>query len=206
MGKAGKRKAESKGGGLFDVWNLLFLAIAGGIGYCRYNQIQIPILDDLIRKALYGEGGGGGMGDEVGNSLADARDGKPIAVTDVLGQMNRHCRRGKCSEDYWEALPEVAAALKKGPGTWDRKPLKKEKARELDEMLTKVAQQPQARSGAVWGALRTVAKELLDVTPKSMKESLASRKVLKSTQPPEGSAAAPEPEPEEEEVAVDDLP
>ncbi|CAK8991533.1 Hypothetical protein (Fragment) [Durusdinium trenchii] len=151
-------------------------------GYCRYNQINIPILDDFIRKALYGDaGGGGGVGDEVANSMADARAGKPIAVSDVLGQMNRYCRRGKCNDDYWEALPDVAKALKMGPGTWDRKPLKKEPP----------------RSEAVWSALRIVSKELLDVTPKSMKESLASRVALKSSKPPEGSVT-PEPEKEEE--------
>ncbi|CAL1139110.1 unnamed protein product [Cladocopium goreaui] len=198
MGKAGKKKAEAKGG-FFDFGNLLFLAIAAGIGYCRYNQINIPILDDFLRKALYGDAaGGGGMGDEVVNSLADARAGKPIAVSDVLGQMNRYCRRGKCNDDYWEALPEVAKALKMGPGTWDRKPLKK-------DILVKVAEQPQARTEAVWAALRIVSKELLDVTPKSMKESLASRVALKSAKPPEGSAT-PEPEKEEEEIVVDDLP
>eukprot|EP00913_Durusdinium_trenchii_P033175 g31058.t1 len=57
MGKAGKKKAEKKGG-IFDVGNLIFLAIAAAIGYCRYNQINIPILDDFIRKALYGDAGG----------------------------------------------------------------------------------------------------------------------------------------------------
>ena len=44
----------------------------------------------------------------------------------------------------------------------------------------------------------TLATQSCKKGPAPRKESLASRKVLKSTQPPEGSAAAPEPEPEEE--------
>jgi hypothetical protein len=55
----------------------------------------------------------------------------------------------------------------------------------------------------------TTSKELFDVTPKSMKESLASRIVLKNATPPKGAAApkaaAEVPEEEESQLAVDDL-
>mmetsp|Transcript_45416 Transcript_45416/g.101525 ORF Transcript_45416/g.101525 Transcript_45416/m.101525 type:complete len:210 (-) Transcript_45416:96-725(-) len=209
MGKAGKKKSAPKGFLDGQLGNIVFLAIAAGIGYCRYHQIPIPILDDLVRKALYGGSGGGGAGgaDEVLTSFADAKAGKPIATSDLLGQIQRFCgSRGKCTEDYWEAIPKVAEALKKGPGTWDRKPLKKAKANELDGLLVKLAERPEARSEAVWTALRSMSKELLDVTPKSMKESLASRVTLKSSKPPDGMPVEEEPEPEKEEVAVDDLP
>ncbi|CAE7189585.1 unnamed protein product [Symbiodinium sp. CCMP2456] len=173
--------------------------------YCRYHQIPIPILDDLVRKALYGgAGGGGGGADEVLTSFSDAKAGKAIA------RASAENLRGKCTEDYWvawpallhglgafEAIPKVAEALKKGPGTWDRKPLKKAKANELDGLLAKLAERPEARSDAVWAALRTMSKELLDVTPKSMRESLASRVALKSTKPPDGKPVVEE-EPEKE--------
>ncbi|CAE7943904.1 unnamed protein product [Symbiodinium sp. KB8] len=207
MGKAGKKKAEKKGFLDGQIGNIFFLTIAAGIGYCRYHQIPIPILDDLVRKALYGgAGGGGGGADEVLGSFSDAKAGKAIATSDLLGQIQRFCgSRGKCTEDYWEAIPKVAEALKKGPGTWDRKPMKKAKANELDGLLVKLAERPEARSDAVWAALRTMSKELLDVTPKSMKESLASRVALKSTKPPDGKPVVEE-EPEKEEVIVDDLP
>lgn len=207
MGKAGKKKAEKKGFLDGQIGNIFFLTIAAGIGYCRYHQIPIPILDDLVRKALYGgAGGGGGGADEVLGSFSDAKAGKAIATSDLLGQIQRFCgSRGKSTEDYWEAIPKVAEALKKGPGTWDRKPMKKAKANELDGLLVKLAERPEARSDAVWAALRTMSKELLDVTPKSMKESLASRVALKSTKPPDGKPVVEE-EPEKEEVIVDDLP
>eukprot|EP00440_Ansanella_granifera_P024338 gb/GFBE01026439.1/.p1 GENE.gb/GFBE01026439.1/~~gb/GFBE01026439.1/.p1 ORF type:complete len:208 (+),score=55.97 gb/GFBE01026439.1/:1-624(+) len=206
MGKAGKtgKKKQEKGwlDGAFG--NLLFLAIAGGIGYCRYHGIQVPILDNLILKLKGSAGVGGGYVDEAAKSFSDAKAGKSIAVTDLLTQLNRYCgRRGACTEEYWEALPDVASALKMGPGTWDRKPLKKAQASEIDELLVKLAKRPEATSLTTWKALRSMSKEVFDVAPKSMKQSLACRLELESATPPTKSAA-PE-KVEVEEIVVDDL-
>lgn len=163
-------------------------------------------MDDAI-LALRGDSGGG-----AGSSPADAswsldavRAGKSMAVNDIMPQMSRYCGRwGKCTAEYWEALPGVAVVLKSGPGTWDRKPLKKAEAKDIDNIITKVAGRPEARQKANWDALRVISKELLDVTPKSMKESLACRAALKSPTPPAGPLTTAE-EPEDD-VASDDLP
>merc|ERR1712107_129598 len=88
-------------------------------------------------------------------------------------------------------------------GTWDRKPLKKAKASEIDDLLAKLAGRPEAQKKVTWDALRAMAKELSDSSPKSLKNNLASMKALKDKNPPTGKPA--EPEPEEEQVAVDDL-
>jgi len=206
--KKKKPSKKPKSAGWLDgtLANIFFLALAGGIGYCRYYGIKVPVLDDFI-LSLRGESGGG-----AGSSPADAswsldavRAGKSMAVNDIMPQMSRYCGRwGKCSAEYWEELPGVAAVLKSGPGTWDRKPLKKAEARDIDSIITKVAGRPEARQKANWDALRAISKELFDVTPKSMKESLACRAALKSPTPPAGpttTAEAPE-----DDVVMDDLP
>eukprot|EP00931_Biecheleriopsis_adriatica_P054339 TRINITY_DN31969_c0_g1_i1.p1 TRINITY_DN31969_c0_g1~~TRINITY_DN31969_c0_g1_i1.p1 ORF type:complete len:210 (-),score=38.08 TRINITY_DN31969_c0_g1_i1:69-698(-) len=208
MGKAGKpRKAAPKKGWLDGmVGNLFFFAIAGGIGYCRYHSIKIPILDDFIIKMRGGGGGPGAPVHSASSTLSDARAGKAIVLEDLLMQMNQYCgRRGACSEEYWEALPTVAAAIKMGPGTWDRKPLKKAKASEIDELLVKVARRPEAAKLETWKALRSISKELYDVTPKSMKLSLASKIEMESASPPTKSSAAKEEVEVEDETPVDDL-
>merc|ERR1719454_2479280 len=113
--------------------------------------------------------------------------------------MRRYCGRwARCSSEYWEALPDVAKALKNGPGTWDRKKLKNTMARDIDSMLVKVAEKPEARQKANWEALRAISKELFDVTPKSMKESLACRAALKSPTPPAGPTTTAEAPPEDD--------
>merc|ERR1719356_97069 len=154
---------------MFSLSNLFSLVILGGIGYCRYNHIQIPILDDLVSKVhqMIGMGGGGGSqrAPDAYSTLAEARNGKPMVLDDLSMQLSRYCGRyGKCTSDYWEAFPDVANALKRGPGTWDRKPLKKDKASDIDDMLTKVAGRPEARKQFTWDALRSISKELFDVS------------------------------------------
>merc|ERR1712048_807791 len=106
---------------------------------------------------------------------------------------------------YWEGLPTVVAALKRGPGTWDRKPMKKDKAYDVDEILAKMAGRPEASKQATWDALRTISKELLDVSPKSLKNNLASRIALKNAKPPASGGNTPPPEEDEPPPFVDDL-
>merc|ERR1712151_1379960 len=195
--------------------NLVFFLIAGGIGYCRYNLIRVPVLDDLLQK-FWGQmrGPGGGYSAPVhdaSSTLTDALAGKPMAVEDLLMQVNRFCgKKGACTKEYWDKMPDVAAAVKRGPGTWDRKKLKKTSAQELDEILGNMARRPQARKRVVWNALRSLAKELFDVTPKSMKESMASKvAIMDSTSPPEGFSegqAEVEVEDDPNDIVVDNLP
>merc|ERR1712107_230945 len=86
-------------------------------------------------------------------------------------------------------------------GTWDRKPLKKAKTSEIDDLLAKLAGRPEAQKKVTWDALRAIAKELSDSSPKSLKNNLASMKALKDKNPPTGKPAEPEPV-EEEPVVV----
>merc|ERR1712125_273421 len=100
MGSKSKGWLDGLGG------NLFFLLVAGGIGYCRYNGIQIPVLDDLIQKvytnvlgAKYGGGGGAPPRDDAASTLANARAGKPMAVEELVDQLNQFCRRGGCTKE-----------------------------------------------------------------------------------------------------------
>lgn len=207
--KSSKKSKSSSSSGWLDgtFANIFFFALAGGIGYCRYYGIKVPVLDDFILQ-LRGESFGGGAGGSAADaswSLDAVRAGKAMAVNDLMPQMSRYCGRwGKCSAEYWEELPNVAAVLKSGPGTWDRKPLKKAEAKDIDGIIAKVAGRPEARQKANWDALRAISKELFDVTPKSMKESLACRAALKSPTPPAGPTTTAEVP--EDDVVVDDLP
>lgn len=197
------RKPIKDDGSWFSLGNLCCMVILGGIGYCRYNGITIPVLDSLLSE--FGmRGGGGERAPDASSTLADARDGKAMVLDDLSMQLSRFCgRQGKCTKEYWEALPTVAKSLQQGPGTWDRKPMKKNQAYDLDEMLAMVAKRPEARKKVTWDALRSISKELYDSSPKSLKKNLESRMVLKDAKPPAGPT---EPQEEEEEVfPVDDL-
>eukprot|EP00930_Biecheleria_cincta_P021979 TRINITY_DN16129_c0_g1_i2.p1 TRINITY_DN16129_c0_g1~~TRINITY_DN16129_c0_g1_i2.p1 ORF type:complete len:258 (-),score=78.14 TRINITY_DN16129_c0_g1_i2:136-909(-) len=206
-----RKRKEPKGSTMMDkLWNLITLGIAGGLMYCRYNGIPVPYVDDFIlyMKGQAGLGGSGAQRHDAHSTLADVKDGKAIVLEDLLMQLNRFCgSRGRCSDDYWEALPNVAIGLKRGPGTWDRKPLKKAKAQEIDDILAKMAKQPSARKLPNWKALRDISKELFDVTPKSMKPSLASKLAYESKTPPAAGSAEPEEEEKKpkDDIVVDDL-
>merc|ERR1712151_1463091 len=153
-----------------------------------------------------GGGGGGPRAPDARSTLADAHNGKPMVLDDLSMQLGRFCgRQGKCTSEYWDELPTVATALKRGPGTWDRKPLKKDKAFDIDEILAKMAGRPEASKQATWDALRALSKELLDSSPKSLKNNLASRIALKNTKAPASSGQAPQKEEEEDPPFVDDL-
>merc|ERR1712048_807684 len=92
------RKDES----MFTLSNLFSAIILGAIGYCRYHQIRIPVLDDLVAKVHQTLGiGGGGGGDRrptADSTLTDARNGKPLVLDDLSMQLSRYCGRyGKCT-------------------------------------------------------------------------------------------------------------
>lgn len=206
-----RKRKEPKGSSMMDkLWNLLTLGIAGALMYCRYNGIAVPYVDDFIlyMKGQAGLGGGSGAPrHDAHSTLSDVQGGKAIVLEDFLMQLNRFCgSRARCTDEYWEALPDVAEGLKRGPGTWDRKPLQKAKAQEIDDILAKMSKQASARKLLAWKALRSISKELFDVTPKSMKPSLASKLAYDSKTPPVGGV---EPEEEtkkkEDDIVVDDL-
>jgi len=85
--------------------------------------------------------------------------------------------RRSCST-FIEAAPSLAGALRKGPGTWNRKPLKKKEATEFDNLLSGVAQMPEVED--VRKDLQSIAKELKDMTPKSLKATLTSPKAFEA--------------------------
>merc|ERR1712008_631269 len=117
MGKKARKVETSDGWVSGNMGNILCLALAGGIAYCRYNSIAIPVLDDIIAKAqsaLGIGGGGGGPVHDAKTTLADAEAGKVMAVEDLLLQLNKFCgRKGSCTEEYWNAVPTVTEAVKR---------------------------------------------------------------------------------------------
>eukprot|EP00409_Alexandrium_fundyense_P005858 CAMPEP_0185905760 /NCGR_PEP_ID=MMETSP0196C-20130402/4900_1 /TAXON_ID=2932 /ORGANISM="Alexandrium fundyense, Strain CCMP1719" /LENGTH=122 /DNA_ID=CAMNT_0028625351 /DNA_START=81 /DNA_END=449 /DNA_ORIENTATION=- len=111
--------------------------------------------------------------------MEDAAEGQPIVLIDVLVQLRHFCgenAKGSCSE-WLAALPKVATAVGKGPGTWDRKPLQKAKALELDGLLAAVASLTEAEQHM--SSIRTIGKELLDAAPKSVKKTLTVLNLMK---------------------------
>ena len=65
--------------------------------------------------------------------------------------------------------------MSKGPGTWDRKPFKKDLTEDLDKHIVAVSKRPEAASKLA--ELKAIAKELKDAAPKKLKEQLESSKL-----------------------------
>merc|ERR1712190_83577 len=83
-----KKKRKSKDSeSLLTPGNFFFMLVLAGIGYCRYNHMKVPLLDDFMAKfGLQFGGGGGGRGSApvytADSTLNDALAGKPMAVED----------------------------------------------------------------------------------------------------------------------------
>mmetsp|Transcript_51063 Transcript_51063/g.129765 ORF Transcript_51063/g.129765 Transcript_51063/m.129765 type:complete len:195 (+) Transcript_51063:91-675(+) len=115
---------------------------------------------------------------QVEASMKSVRDGKSIAVTDLLPQLRHFCDRGATKDcaGYLAEVPKVVAAIKSGPGTWDRKPLKEDIALDIDRRIAAVASLQEA--DGVRADLRSLAKELSNSCPKSLQNDLKSLMVL----------------------------
>jgi len=111
----------------------------------------------------------------VESLMKDVRAGKSIDLMDFSLQLHHFCGKGAASgacKDYLSEAVEVAKAVKSGPGTWDRKPLKKAAAKELDKLLFDVASRSEAKSALE--SLKGLAKEFVDNCPKSIKADLSA--------------------------------
>merc|ERR1711865_606515 len=106
--------------------------------------------------------------EELEKTLVSAENGQAIVLPDVLLLFRHHCGASKDScAGFLAAVPAVADALKKGPGTWDRKVLNKKNVKEFDDLLVGVKDMPEAAD--LGKSLLGIAKELRDMSPKSMK-------------------------------------
>lgn len=162
------------------------LALAVVIAVMRYLNLPIPVLDNVVaqvKQSLFGASSpdGGTKTDDFEASMKEVEAGRPIVLDDVLTQLKHFCAqdgRGKC-EDWLDSLPSVAKSVKSGPGTWDRKKLKKAKTLELDRLLGVAAAHPDI--GGRTSDLAIIGKELLDMSPKSVKEDLSIRNLVETT-------------------------
>mmetsp|Transcript_26834 Transcript_26834/g.36200 ORF Transcript_26834/g.36200 Transcript_26834/m.36200 type:complete len:195 (+) Transcript_26834:59-643(+) len=158
------------------------LVVAVMLGALRFYQVPIPIVDNIIARVKLAMDPPPAVlepVEDVHATMKDAAEGRPIVLIDVLVQLRHFCgedAKGSCSE-WLAALPKVATAVGKGPGTWDRKPLQKAKALELDGLLTAVTSLTEAERHM--SSIRTIGKELLDAAPKSVKKSLTVLNLMK---------------------------
>ncbi|CAE8718074.1 unnamed protein product [Polarella glacialis] len=152
---------------------VLVLAMLAVLRCC---DVPVPFVDDAIARiklVLHPPEVPPEAGSDVAATMAAAWAGQPMVFDDLLFQLRHYCAEGgggSCTE-WLEAVPLVAAAVRRGPGTWDRKPLKKAKTLELDRLLASVNSRSDA-SAKVRQALRAIGEELLDVAPKSIKKDL----------------------------------
>eukprot|EP00747_Dinoflagellata_sp_TGD_P169151 gnl/TRDRNA2_/TRDRNA2_197356_c0_seq1.p1 gnl/TRDRNA2_/TRDRNA2_197356_c0~~gnl/TRDRNA2_/TRDRNA2_197356_c0_seq1.p1 ORF type:complete len:222 (+),score=51.82 gnl/TRDRNA2_/TRDRNA2_197356_c0_seq1:65-667(+) len=172
-----KKKGKS---GWFNSESSSLLLVAVAIAVMRFNGIPVPLVDNLIAKVkqdLWPAPKPLGPGEDVEATMKEVRAGKAIVLNDVLYQLKHFCHldgKGDCSE-WLEALPQVAASVRMGPGTWDRKAFPKAKTLELDKLLgsvvsmSAVADNPKRQEH-----LRVIMKYLVDSAPKKLKGTLMS--------------------------------
>mmetsp|Transcript_71600 Transcript_71600/g.165574 ORF Transcript_71600/g.165574 Transcript_71600/m.165574 type:complete len:197 (-) Transcript_71600:88-678(-) len=161
---------------LLDVSAVEAVAIvAVSIGVLRFCEVPVPLVDNAIARVKYMVNPPPRLqepGEDVAATMKDAAEGRPLVLIDVLYQLRHFCSekaQASCGE-WLGALPGVAAAVSRGPGTWDRKPLKKAVALELDQLLGGVASRPEA--GLRMNDILAIGQELVDSAPKSVKRDL----------------------------------
>lgn len=179
MGKKSKNKANSWR--KMSWWEAVAVVVLFGITCARFMGIRVPVVDELS-SAMFGKNtqaqaqGRGYDLNIVDATMENVRNDKPIDLVDFLHQFRYYCGGGggDCYA-YMTDISKVFAAIKRGPGTWNRKALKKAQAREIDDLLVTVANSDEGSSKK--HHLKLIAKELMDVTPRKLRDELKSTEI-----------------------------
>mmetsp|Transcript_37879 Transcript_37879/g.108914 ORF Transcript_37879/g.108914 Transcript_37879/m.108914 type:complete len:223 (+) Transcript_37879:70-738(+) len=170
--KRKKKSFKKQSKGIFTLDNLFWLVVFGCIMYYKgWHHL-------LYRTALKAVGNDPEQRLAAEKSLSEVTAGKPIDLVDLLGQLRFYCSRPESSScaTYMEKMPQVATSVKNGPGTWNRKPLRKEVSLELDRLVSDMS----AVGKAPIADLRTIAKEVVSSTPKKLRSELRVNALLDS--------------------------
>lgn len=155
----------------------MLLVVIVALRFCGMRLLVIDDVIDSIKGAFGSSARVQSQGsDDATKSMKKVHEAQPIVMVDVLVQLRHFCgneKEGRCGA-WLRDLPDVLFALKKGPGTWDRKSFPKARALEVDQLLINAASNSEVAALKARTHLRTLALELYAVSGKSTKNELKS--------------------------------
>eukprot|EP00927_Polykrikos_kofoidii_P009081 TRINITY_DN13766_c3_g1_i1.p1 TRINITY_DN13766_c3_g1~~TRINITY_DN13766_c3_g1_i1.p1 ORF type:complete len:246 (+),score=69.54 TRINITY_DN13766_c3_g1_i1:70-738(+) len=182
-----RKPKKKKSGGLISGSTENILCLIVGAGVCYYKGFHLPVMDAISAKLGLGWKPNTEAYKKIDSTMDDIRKEKAIDLHGFYSVLNHHCGiglpvvgglGGRCS-DFLKEMPKVAASVKRGPGTWDRKKLKKAEAQAMDNLISTVASRNDAASARRY--FKIVVAELLTSSPKSLKGELKAPGVLEQT-------------------------